>query len=762
MESLLGQLLHHKDPRTQALLSELIQDQCARDLLMHDLRTASQSGYGAKPRKSWKLAEDNDQLVYHYGAGEDINTFPNLWDPSASLHGLNTDLPSPLPFSASPEYKVQKKVVRGSPVSERNEVNQDRSYRIEDYSANFMPLTIYPGGSSTSQLLQISNLRKPLLKYSLSTNDDSPKSQADSSALTNTKELVGQASLNHKFQVQYHGPSSGLNLIAKFSRNYHNGYWRFPEFVNSQNLPEVDSELGSSQVLCKPIRTFREESELYYRKKQIEYYNLMNPIGVFPEEIGHMNKLLDYYWENVHPIFPILNKLNFLEQFNCISQEVQNVQKHYAQKTKNNEQFRRFSINEIWFYSILKTNLKNQSSEVSIPILLVMFSLASKYLDLADNLPNSITEFSDRECHNEEDTDRYLHKAEESIKIFIDLIDEDQNINLINCQTLLLLSYRRMGSFSLSKSWSYAGMAIRMAQHLGLHKDLKAHYESCPGKFITSQTLQKRKLIWWACVKIDKHLSSCAGKPTMIFERDYDISILIEDENEEADDERGSGIKPEPASPSVKCFNCSVSLSILVGRTLANLYPIRPKIIAESDEALLPLLDQNFARWYIELPNHLIFDPNEKSYSTKKSCVEGKGREEENPKPEVLTLHAQFYTALILLHRPFLEKEYSISHETKILHSTPISSPGKNNPPPYQSHSICAASAKAIKSIFKTFRQIFGFKKISPLMIYYLYSAIAIFAYDSHSTDLDEKYRLESQEDLSVCVNYLLEISVGV
>jgi hypothetical protein len=129
-----------------------------------------------------------------------------------------------------------------------------------------------------------------------------------------------------------------------------------------------------------------------------------------------------------------------------------------------------------------------------------------------------------------------------------------------------------------------------------------------------------------------------------IFERDWDTSLPSEDEKDELDEWRplrrdGTANPKLPGNAvthSVSCFNRCADLSIHISRIISNIYAIRVRVLGQSSETLLAHLDQGLAKFYLQLPAHLQYTPN----ST------------EVPLPAVLTLHCQFFTALILLHRP--------------------------------------------------------------------------------------------------------------
>ena len=42
---------------------------------------------------------------------------------------------------------------------------------------------------------------------------------------------------------------------------------------------------------------------------------------------------------------------------------------------------------------------------------------------------------------------------------------------------------------------------------------------------------------------------------------------------------------------------------------IANIYAIRTRVLGQSSETLLSLLDQSLASWYLALPPHLAYNP---------------------------------------------------------------------------------------------------------------------------------------------------------
>lgn len=102
---------------------------------------------------------------------------------------------------------------------------------------------------------------------------------------------------------------------------------------------------------------------------------------------------------------------------------------------------------------------------------------------------------------------------------------------LVSVQALLLMAYREIGTGGMSASWLFTGMAIRMAQDLGLFRDVEKWF--LPVQQFSHEEKQTRKRVWWGCIILDRYTASYIGRPGTIHERDYDTSFPLEDEPDE-------------------------------------------------------------------------------------------------------------------------------------------------------------------------------------------------------------------------------------
>jgi hypothetical protein len=110
----------------------------------------------------------------------------------------------------------------------------------------------------------------------------------------------------------------------------------------------------------------------------------------------------------------------------------------------------------------------------------------------------------------------YAHRA----KLLFDLTEEKDKVVLV--QSALLLSFWFEDGEDVKQSWYWSGIAISVAQTLGLHRET----ESSP----SDQMLQRsaRRLIWQCCIYRDVWLAFGMGRPRRILEKDKDMSRLDE------------------------------------------------------------------------------------------------------------------------------------------------------------------------------------------------------------------------------------------
>ena len=256
------------------------------------------------------------------------------------------------------------------------------------------------------------------------------------------------------------------------------------------------------------------------------------------------------------------------------------------------------------------------------------------------------------------------------------------------CQALLLLGYREVGIGAMAQAWIYVRMAITMAQDLGMHKSAEK-WRRTGGNMFTRAELQERRRIWYACVVMDKYVSSYIGRPVAISARDFDTELPSEDavsplvrrffllsyEVSLSKDGRARSFRVPSRSERLarnntespqsyhlvfqRCHDSLYALSIcivihmitqpgfcstamILSSVVQCIYAIRPEPTRASQ---FHALEEALDNWLLELPEQLRYDPMAARFT---------GATGPLPAPNILTLHMKYWCTVILLHRPFI------------------------------------------------------------------------------------------------------------
>ena len=543
-----------------------------------------------------------------------------------------------------------------SPVESKKQGNNMFSVQNRSSKDIAAPSTILHTGSayySLSTSANVDNHSQTSTTRPTETENVSPLSITQQQGpMSELADVVGQLSLDENREVRYHGRSSGLYLISKSAR-YKDFFWRFPK-----------------AGVWPPA-----EDEASFHKTEDEILAKTHANDDLPDK-RTADHLMELYWIYVHPHIPLLYRSLFVRQFrNTV----------HDSDTMDNP-------SEVVGG---KKPAQAAGGKVPVALLLAVYALAARYSDTGGQRKEGI----------------YWQAGEQYATKSKAMLHEDfGSSRLSTVQALLLLAYREIGCGAMAQSWTYLGMAIRMAQDIGLHRDVDKWF--LPVNAFNYEEKQTRKRVWWTAVVLDKvikehsaitfkiqiltallflpyqYVSAYIGRPMAIFERDYDVALPNEDEPDEHDIWRP--IRPDGTdwsevpimdvssesilslvrnypqgikSNSISCFNYSATLAVIFSRIIASMYAIRVRVLGQNSETLLAHLDQALANWYLNLPSHLQYNSADKRV----------------PPPHILVLHCQFFAALILLHRPFI----------------PAQSADRTNAA-FPSHSICTTAAVAI------------------------------------------------------------------
>ncbi|KAL5497945.1 LCB2 [Sanghuangporus vaninii] len=293
------------------------------------------------------------------------------------------------------------------------------------------------------------------------------------------------------------------------------------------------------------------------------------------------------------------------------------------------------------------------------------------------------------------------------------------------CQALILMGYREIGIGAMAQSWLYVGMAVRMAQDLGMHRN--SDNWTRDGELLFSPIEQQlRKRIWYSCVVMDKYVSAYIGRPLSIFEADYDTRLPSIDEDEELElwapnesmpnsiltdpvEAVSAPIPPFTAIPGriVSCFNESARLSSILAMIMQAIYAVNP-VSSRHFEALQ--LERTLDRWYMDLPEYLRFDTSVRSTNI--------------PPPNVLILHMQYWCVVILLHRPFAIESiprYVAMHQKRLRPGSPVDQNAYSAA--QKNFNLCVSAANHITSIVSMYQEHFCLKRCPVFLSYYIFTA---------------------------------------
>ncbi|KAF4607868.1 hypothetical protein EYR40_000204 [Pleurotus pulmonarius] len=501
-------------------------------------------------------------------------------------------------------------------------------------------------------------------------------------------EAVGQLSLNEDEQVRFHGKASGLYLLGTTERNDGRnaaGIWRFPKARVWPPLPDAHNS-GTLQ-------------------SQEDFRSTLPAV----EDQEH---LIELYFTYVHPSFPIIHKKSFLETYKTglVGPEETHSpppDPHTASTSTS---------------SPTPPYTSRRQRRVPVLLLLTVLSVASRFQTTANSKPPYPSDGSTMWAAGDE----YLDQA----KLLLDRCYSSSRPAI--CQALLLMGYREIGIGAMAEAWTYIGMAIRMAQDLGLHRSADGWARAeLGGRLFSDTELQERKRIWYGCVVMDKYVSTYIGRPLAIMESDFDTTLPDDDDPHPSQPIHGTPLPPVPGR-LMTCFNASASLSNLIGDIVVGIYAVRP---LSSRHGALARLERELDKWYLDLPEHLRCDIG----STKHPV----------PAPHILNLHLQYWCTVILLHRPFIRRLAKSKH-------SPIDDAGEARVLAEKSYGLCSAAANHTTAIIDDYIEFWCIKRGAVFLCYYIFTASLM-----HITTLSSyPHDPQAQTGLVKCMDALRRMEI--
>jgi hypothetical protein len=191
-------------------------------------------------------------------------------------------------------------------------------------------------------------------------------------------------------------------------------------------------------------------------------------------------------------------------------------------------------------------------------------------------------------------------------------------------QALLCLGFHELGHGNSSRGWLLSGMAFRMGQDLGFHRDPRL-WISKDSSILTASDVEIRRRIYWGCYLADKFISLYLGRPVSLMECDAEVEPVeplpdFPDGHDwfgltelASDFSRTAGMRPQLTLG----FRHMVVLGGIFQDVLTVIFSPKPRANQSSILNHLGQFNLRLNRWHSELPESLQW-----SQWTSKSSVE--------------------------------------------------------------------------------------------------------------------------------------------
>ncbi|KAF9055831.1 fungal-specific transcription factor domain-containing protein [Panaeolus papilionaceus] len=656
VEALLGSILQCPDPRVQSIVSDLRQDDLAREILGR----VDSGPYGPSRRRSQPADTTKEDF------------FASIMKSNESSHVDSS--------RSRRQSRVSREIVSS---------NQDHGLAVvptKEWQDNLSKRLTFGTASPTARFAEstsghVTQRRRLVGPESPATPEEwnslyTIDSSNEVDEFKNTTDSMGQLSLDEHQEVRFHGHASGLHLLGRSERTddrIEGGIWRLPM---ARVWPP--SKFGITTYPHGPVDT-----------------------ELPPQHI--QEELLDVYFTNIHPVFPVIHKTRFLSEY----------------RNRKQNDGRTFSSPALSTSSTYSSPRPEPSQEVTPLLLFSIFAIAARFLN-EDPPKSPDNKMWDAGCE-------YLDSARSILnKIFH--ISRPSTV-----QSLLLLGYREFGIGSMEQGWIFIGTAIRMAFDLGLNCD-SGKWRMHGHELFSPEETQVRRQIWWACILTDRYGSMYMGRPIMIKDEDFETPLPNVDPLEERQQWVPTSTRdnlPYPPVPSraMSSFCASSRLAIIIGAIIGQIYPVRPTP-GVARKSLLPGLESRLDQWYITLPEELRYDAPNKRYT---------------PPPQILLLHLRYWGAVLLLHRAFIPNWKGPNNDRV-----------QKNSAETRAFDLAHSAACHIGSIVTTYRDTFTMRRPSPFLTSYLLSA-AIMHILTMTVKLDN---IEASMGLQQCMAALKEMEV--
>ncbi|GBE80077.1 hypothetical protein SCP_0212800 [Sparassis crispa] len=548
VEALLGTIIGSDDLRARSLVQDLSQDDLARQII-HRVEIGP---FGPRGRVAHPFGSTKEDFLASIMNGVEISFRPDNRSPEADVGAL-----------VSPSSNWQDclyHVLRASGSGSSHESSMGRGYSSSSQSHTESLSLTSPVCSGSSW----SHFQGEQTGWDLARLEKIGALSEDSTTRVSIR--TEDVYIDRDRQLRIIHPTSGLHTLSQYCQLLANNNGKPFELSWPSTIGSLPFGPAAAPSLFQPLMDQQQ------------------------------NILVHYFFNYVHPMYPVINRTYFMVLYN--------------------EKFNSFIKGPY--------NSHNPTLKAFEVLLLCIFSISARYLDIPGG---------------NRDSDEYAAEA-------VRLLGTVSGISSpLLCQVLLLLGYRSFGIGEAEDAWTYIGMAVRMAYSLGLHRRV-GELASASFGLVTSLEQETRQQLWAGCVIADRFVSVLLGRPSMILDGQFDISLV------DIPESTGRGpvlnpsppgnlaLQPEEVNENVvlSCFNASCALSVIVGSIANELYPIdRP-----ADSTLYfraKRLEDKLSGWMESTSSLLNFNLATVNVHSA---------------PCIFELQLHYWWAVILLHRVFI------------------------------------------------------------------------------------------------------------
>jgi Fungal specific transcription factor domain len=157
-----------------------------------------------------------------------------------------------------------------------------------------------------------------------------------------------------------------------------------------------------------------------------------------------------------------------------------------------------------------------------------------------------------------------------------------------------------------SSCWTTLGLAVRVAQSIGLHVEDAAR---TPEGNSNTFSYELRRRTWYSIYVLDRLLALQLGRPPAIYEGDFSVGLPSRlDDTAMSDVVHTSSQASNEGPLAGDYFIAMIQFSQIIGRVLRGLYSLSRVGSAEGTLSAIENLDRELLQWKNSLPRVLRFD----------------------------------------------------------------------------------------------------------------------------------------------------------